>query len=249
MMKTLYMEFYKMRNKGLGFVVIALIAIQMLWALWAMRYMNADELAQGWMSFMYSFAQINCIFMPIFIAVIASRLSDVEHKENYLKLMETFLSQKSIFNSKFLCGSVYIFMAVILQMVLMISLGNFKGVTQQLPVSRLIYYFSTTLIISLTLFLIQLVLSLLFENQMIAFITAITGTFLGLYSLFFDSISKYVIWGYYGALSVVRMNWNKDSRIVDFYWVNLPVNQILILGVIFIMLYITGKKLFMRKEL
>lgn len=248
-MKALSMEFYKMRNKGLGLVVIALTAIQLLWALWAMRYMNADELAQGWMSFMYSFAQINCIFMPIFIAVIASRLSDVEHKGNYLKLMETFLSQKSIFNSKFLCGSVYIFIAVILQIILIISLGNFKGITQQLPISRFIYYFFTTLIISLTLFLIQLVLSLLFENQMIAFITAITGTFLGLYSLFFESMSKYVIWGYYGVLSLVRMNWNKDSRIVDFYWVNVPVNQVLILGMFFILLYIAGKNLFIRKEL
>ena len=84
---------------------------------------------------------------------------------------------------------------------------------------------------------------------MIAFFIAIAGSFLGLFSLFFGGIvSKIILWGYYGTLSPVKMNWDKCTRIVQFYWAQIPVSDLLILITTFILLYLLGLKIFKLKE-
>lgn len=249
MITALSMEFYKIRHRKIGLTVAMMIGMQFMWALWAMRNMDVHELSQGWMSCLYSFSQLNCIMMPIIVAVIASRLSDIEHKGNTLKLLKTIMPGSQLFTAKFLCGAFYMIITVILQLGIIIFIGHLRGFTQEFSFGYFEYYALFTLVINLTLLLLQLILSLLFVNQMIAFVIAIAGAFLGLYSLFFESISRFVLWGYYGLLSPVRMNWDKNTRVVDFYWSSVPLGECLILLVIFVLLYIIGKKLFIRKEI
>lgn len=249
MIKALSMEFYKVRHRKVGLTVLAVIAVQFMFALWNMKYKNTHELSQGWMDSFYTFSSINCIFMPMLAAVIGSRLSDIEHKGNTLKLLKAIMPGKQLFAAKFLCGGFYMFITIFLQAGIMIFIGNLRGITQEFPYGYFCYYVLFTTIINLTLLLLQLMLSLQFVNQTIAFAVAIVGTFLGLYSLFFENAARYVIWGYYMVLSPVRMDWNKSTQIVKFYWSSIPLFEFLALLICFCLLFIIGKNIFIRKEL
>jgi hypothetical protein len=248
MITALLMEFYKVRRRKIGLTISMIIGVQALWILLATRNMDAHKLSQGWMSCIYSFSQINCITMPIAAAVIASRLSDIEHKGTTFKLLKAIMPSNQLFIAKFLCGTFYMAIMVLLQIGTIIFTGYLRGFTQQFPLNYLGYFAVFTFLVNLTVVLLQFILSLLYINQMIAFIVAITGSFLGLYSLFFKNIAKFVLWGYYGVLAPVGMNWDRATRKVDLYWASIPVGEILLLFITFIVLYIVGKKLFIEKE-
>jgi hypothetical protein len=249
MIKAISMEFYKIRHRKVGLSVLAVIIVQFMYALWQMKYKNTHELSQAWMDCLYTFTTINCIIMPMLVAVIGSRLSDIEHKGNTLKLLRAIMSSKQLFIAKFICGGFYLLIAVLLQVGIMIFLGKLRGITQEFPLGYFCYYGVFTFLVSLTLLLLQLTLSLQFTNQMIGFCVAIGGSFLALYSLFFENAAKFVLWGYYMVLSPVRMDWNKSTQIVDFYWNGIPFGEFFALLVSFVLLFIIGNRLFIRKEL
>jgi hypothetical protein len=248
MITALSMEFYKIRHRKVGLTVAMMIGVQFLWALWAMNKMSEHELSQGWMSSIYSFSQLNCIMMPILVAIVASRLSDIEHKGATIKLLKTLMPSNRLFTAKFLCGAVFMVITVILQTAIILFIGYTQGITQQFPLGYFSYFIFFTLLVDLTLLVLQLILSLLFLNQMVGFIIAIAGAFLGLYSLFFSNVGNFVLWGYYVILSPVRMNWDRASRIVDYYWSTIPLVQLTILIITFILFHILGQKLFTEKE-
>lgn len=248
MMKALSIEFQKIRHRNLGLTVAIMSFVQFIWALWAIKDKSGHQLSQIWMYSIYSFSTFNCIMMPILVAVIASRISDIEHKGNTFKLLKTIMPSSELFNAKFLCGAFYMLIIVILQILMIVFIGNLRGTNEKVPVGYFAYYGLFTLAVSLTLLVLQLILSLQFVNQMITFIVAIVGSLLGLYSLFLGNAAKFILWSYYAFLSPVKMNWDRAAEKVDFYWDSIPLMECLVLISIFIVLYIMGKRLFVRKE-
>ncbi|AGX43104.1 ABC transporter permease [Clostridium saccharobutylicum] len=249
MIKALSMEFYKIRHRKIGLTVLVIVMVQFIIASYSINKMKSYELEQGWMYLILLFSEINCFFMPITVAVISSRLSDIEHKGNTFKLLNAVMPASQLFVGKFLCGAVYIGIINIFQVGFMILSGNLKGFTEEFSIDYFFYYILITFIVNLTLLLLQLIISLIFSNQIISFVVAITGTLLGAFSMLIGSIAKFVPWGYYCELAPVRMNWDKDTRIIDLYWTNIPYGEVIALLIIFILLYTFGKQLFVRKEI
>lgn len=250
MITALSMEFYKIRHRKIGLTVAMMIGVQFMWALWSMRNMDIHKLSQGWKYSIYLFSQLNCIMMPIVIGVIASRLSDIEHKGNTIKLLKTIISDNKIFMAKFLCGTFYMIITVILQVGIIIFFAKLKGFSENFSIGYISYYVLYTLIINTTLLLLQLIFSLIFINQMIGFVIAIGGAFLGLFSLFFSkAVTRLVLWGYYGLLSPLKMDYDTKTRIFNLYWTSIPLTEFAILIVTFVLLYIAGKEIFKRKEI
>lgn len=248
-MHLLKMEFYKLRHKKMGMMISCLALFQLLYMTWAIGRMIPKSFGQEWKVCLYTAFQINIFIMPIFIAMIASRLSDVEHKGSTLKYLRTIVTERKLFNTKILCGAIYLVTFIALQMGMMLVIGMGKGFTEELPVSQLIYYVVITFFVDFTLLILQMNLSLLMTNQMIALIVAVAGTFLGLYSMFFsEAIARWILWGYYAVLAPVRMNWDSVTGTTDFYWTQMPMESFVILLMILAVLYIVGKKLFIRKE-
>jgi lantibiotic transport system permease protein len=250
MMKALTIEFYKTRRRKVWLIVFALIATQILWSFWGTSRMDASELKQGWMFCLYQFPLLNSIMMPVIVAVIASRLSDVEHKGQTLRLLETILPAGRLFDAKLLCGFVYMAATVILQVFMMLLIGIIKGFAGPVPVTMFGYYFLFTIAVNLSILLFQQVISLLFTNQMVALSIGLIGSFLGLFSMFFpQGFQKFFIWGYYGVLMFVGMNWDHTTRITDFYWAPIDWTGLVFLGIQFCLIYGIGRTLFIRKEL
>jgi len=248
-MNLLKMEFYKLRHRKMGLMVVGLACVQLLYMMWATKDMTIAEQSQGWKNGIYSFSTLNAMMMPLFIAVIASRISDIEHKGNTFKSLKTITSSQKLLDAKILCGGIYLLSAILLQVLVLFIVSKQRHFTEILPVGYLIYYVLSTFIMSMILLMLQLNLSLIWVNQMIAFMVAIAGAFLGLYSMFFsEEIARWILWGYYALLSPVRMNWDETTRIVDFYWTKLPIVNLLVVILGLVSLYIIGRVLFVRRE-
>lgn len=248
-MHLLRMEFYKLRHQKMGVMIGGLALFQVFYIIWATRGMDTHELGQSWKSCLYTVFQLNIIIMPICIAMIASRLSDMEHKGSTFKYLKTIVSGGKLFHAKILCGAIYLMMVVGLQMVIMLGISQYRNFMGALPISQLGYYIIITFMIDLTLLILQLNLSLLITNQMVALMVAIVGTFLGLYSMFFsEKVGQWILWGYYALLAPVRMDWDPVTRVTDFYWIQLPIKHLVILLGISLILYGVGKSLFVRRE-
>lgn len=249
-MKALAAEFRKVHGRRVWVIVAALIGVQLLWELWSLRSMDAAHLRQGWLYLMYEFPMLNTIFMPVVAAVVASRLCDEEHKGQTLKLLETVMPAGRLFDAKFLCGAVYMAASSAVQVVLITVSGIVKKFPGEIPAKHLALYFVITCAVSLTLYLAQQVFSLLFVNQMIPLAIGIAGAFIGLFSLFFpQTVQKLFLWSYYGVLMFVRMDWDRATRITNFYITPTDWSGFLLLGVLFCLIYGIGRTIFVRKEI
>ncbi|UQT50247.1 ABC transporter permease [Flavonifractor plautii] len=72
--------------------------------------------------------------------------------------------------------------------------------------------------VSMTLYALQQGLSLRFANQAVALVCGIFGSFVGLMALLFPVwVQRCVPWGYYGLLSLVRMEWDEATRWTAFF--------------------------------
>jgi hypothetical protein len=242
MRRALAMEFRKIRRRNVWMIVAALILVQLLWCLWGIRSMDDHDLTQGWMYFLYQFPLLNSIMMPVIAAVVASRLSDIEHKGQTLKLLNTVMPAGRLFSAKFICGALYMLAAVLLQIIVMVAVGCLVGFAGSPPFDKFFCYFLSTTAVNLTVLILQQVLSLLFRNQMIALTTGIIGSFAGLFILYF-------LWGYYGVLMFVGMDWDRATRITDFYYVPIDRTGVITLALVFAAIFVIGRTLFVRKEI
>ncbi|MFT3983165.1 MAG: ABC transporter permease [Lachnospiraceae bacterium] len=248
-MAALAIELQKIHRRKIWLIVTALIGTQFLWLLWSFRTMDAYRLSQGFRHCLYNLPLINAIMMPLLISVIASRLCDIEHKGQTLKLLQTIQSPGNLFDAKFLCGALHVIATVFIQFLLILLMGKIKGFTEPLPADKLLFYLFATVSVNLTILALQQVLSLLFVNQMIALTIGLIGSFAGLFSMFFpQGWQKIILWGYYGVLMQVGMNWEKDTRFLDLYYTPIDQYGFLLLVILFLVIYAAGRFLFVRKE-
>lgn len=248
-MKALLMEFKKTHRRKIWVIIAALIGVELLWAFWSTTRMDAKDIAQGWLFCLYQFPVLNTIMMPVVGAVLASRLSDIEHKGQTLRLLTTIMTPGKLFDAKFLCGAVYMIAVVGLQILLIVVIGATKGFGGAIPLGKLTYYLLATIGVSLTILLLQQILSLLFINQMIPFAVGLVGSLAGIYAMFLpQNLGRILLWGYYGVLMPAGMDWQPEADIVNYY--SLPVDWIgvITLCTAFIALYLIGRGLFTRKE-
>lgn len=248
-MIALQMEFYKCKRRWLWLPPLLMLAAQMLWGLWSYIDMDARALSQGWADILYSFPLLNAMMTPVVAAVLASRIADIEHKGQTLKLLQTVQSAGSVFDAKFLCAGAYMTVFVALQLATIVIFGVLRGFAGTPPWSRLLEYTVGTLLTTLTILLFQLVLSLLLSNQMIGMIAGLIGALLGLFSLFFPpSFQRFFIWAYYAVLYNTVMDWNETTRIVTYRFTGFTWDGVIDILLFFAAIYIIGRRLFIKKE-
>ncbi len=249
MITALGVEFQKTRRRKIGWIIVAAMVLQTVWMSWSATYLDEEDLRQGWMAVFYQFPLLNALMMPLVIAVLASRLCDVEHKGKALRLIHTLMPARRLFDVKFINGGLYLLGVSVFQSLLLLVVGLVLGFGGEVPWGRFAAFFALTLLVSLALYVLQQGLSLIFTNQMIPFIVGLVGSFFGLFSLFFPSgLQKLTPWGYYGVLSFVRMDWNAATRISHYTWSPVDQGGLFILAGMLGVFYLVGRSLFVRKE-
>lgn len=242
-------EKQKLRKRYIWVCPLAFLGILLLWLLWMFRNADARTLAQGYTSLFYQLPMINAILMPILLAVIASRLCDMEIKGHTLKLLYTLQKRNSFYHCKYLFGIKYLAFFVFGEFLLILLTGKVFSFTETFPVKEGLLYLLTNLVTGMILLGIQQTASLLSDNQIFPLALGLVGSFLGLFSMFFPkAVSRFIIWGYFAMFTPIGMSWDSQTRITDYYAIPFPLTQFLLFCAFGIILYFTGKYLCSRKE-
>ena len=250
-MITLQMEFQKIKRKKIALTMCALICVQFAWLLWSGSHPDENERLNGWIAMLYDLPLVSVIMMPTIMSVLASRLADVEHKGNTYKLLNTLRRPGALYHAKVLCGTLFILAISAAQFIFVIALGYARGYVGH-PEWK---YYATAFVLNfaccLSLYLLQLLLSMLFFNQMIPLVAGLAGSMLGLI-LMYVKMYSFLPWGGFLSATQVSMDWNPATRVIHFYYREHSPVELCAVAMIFVWIvvfYTAGRILFTRKEI
>lgn len=249
-MITLQMELKKIKRKKIGLTVCALMGIQFAWLLWSTNNPDDRELLQGWLGHLQSQPLICAIMMPTVMSVLASRLADIEHKGNTCKQLKTLRTAGTLYHAKVLCGFLFIFSMTAANFAFLLFLGYGYGYAGNPNPKAYLLSFLLQIACCLSLYLLQLDLSILFFNQMIPMVVGLCGSMLGVILMYLRTYS-FLPWGGFLSSALVMMDWNPDTRVVTYYYREYSPVELFAVAMIFVWIvifYIAGRILFTRKE-
>ena len=150
---------------------------------------DPEELANGYSALLYSLPVIEAILMPVMMAVLASRLWDME-----------------------------VLLVTVLELACVPVLGRVHGYTEAFPTGQLVYLFVCTLTVDTMLFFGEFLLMLWMGNPLPALCVGIVGALVGLFSAFMPPLASYFVpFGYYIPLSAYEVaNWDKATHTVTY---------------------------------
>lgn len=248
-MSTLRLEFFKCRRRKIFLVGLALIAAQLLWMSVTIMRGDADDYRQGWQWLLYNLALIDSFMLPLATAVICSRKCEIEHKGSTLKILETLTTPGKIYNAKLLWGAIVLAILMLIRSALFLGVGYYEAFPGTMPYRTFAMFTFISWIVSLMLYTLQQGLSLRFANQAVPLVIGIAGSFLGLMGLFFPSaVQRLLPWSYYGLFSLVTMQWDEATRYTEYYWRTPEPLDIALFICWFLVFFIVGRTLFVRKE-
>lgn len=213
--------------------------------------MIANPIAPAWENLIIGPAAFNGLFFPIMVAVLASRICDMEHLGNTWKFLEcNNQSRASIVMCKFLILSAAICLAVVIQVMTIIIYGKSVHIAEKLPVKTLSGFAIGTLMITFVVIVIQLFLSLIIQNQIIPMAVGMFGALIGFISTLLPvGIRNILIWGNYAELMVVRQETiNGDLKSTQLVVQSINFLPIVILFIIGLMAFLVLFTVFKNKE-
>ncbi len=243
-------EIKKCRGRKLWFVYLCAFAVILLWLGGALSRnpLMETEAETGYYYLLLNYTLMNLIFFPIVLATAASRVCDIENKGNTYKQLFTMQSRLSLFHCKLLLNSIYIFLFCLGEVVSLYTMGKIFHVTQEVPWKLIGWFWVSTFGVSLILYIMQQVLSLLMANQLMPLFIGLMGTFTGVFSAFFPNtiLTSIVPWGYYAVSSPVVMEYSRGAT--TFSIVPLPFGQLLGFLIFGLAFYIIGVNRYLKKE-
>ena len=210
-------ELQKARRRHDLIVCLLVPVMALLWCQSAAPT-GADELASAYSALFYSLPIINTILMPLAMAILASRLWDVEVKGCTPKLLYTLQSRRSLFAGKAVFGVLEVLLVTVLELACVPVLGRVHGYTEAFPTGQLVYLFVCTLAVDAMLFFGEFLLMLWVGNPLPALCVGIVGALVGLFSAFMPPLASYFVpFGYYIPLSAYEVaNWDMATHTVTY---------------------------------
>ena len=248
--RALRAEIRKTRRRFLWVLPLGVVLLEFL-ILATNEYAYRPEVAaDGYFYLIWGIPIYNTIFLPLALAVMASRICDAENRGNTWKLLCTMQEKKQLFDVKLLFGGLYALFLTALEALLIPALGQVIPIPQAFPVRHYLIFLGVLFVVSWALFLMQQVLSLLIESQLIPLFIGLLGSFVGVFSAFFpmDQVTGFLPWGYYIVGMTFSSWYDEENRISHFYEVPFRWPWFLAFLIVFLILYFAGKRLFLKKE-
>ena len=151
MLQALHAEWQKAHRRHDLVLCFGFAVITYLW-LGSTAPTGADERANAYSALFYAVPVINTILLPVMMAVLASRLWDVEEKGCTAKLLYTLQSRRSLFLGKAVFGFGEVVLMVALEAAVIVVLGRTQGYTEAFPAGQFAYLNTCTLAVSTMLY-------------------------------------------------------------------------------------------------
>ena len=240
-MTALKEEFFKSRRKHTFLIVAAFAAIELFWLLWSFK--SGQKIENGWFDILYNIPVLDAVICHVLAAVTAGQNADLEHRGDTCKLLYTMQNKSSLYNAKAVFGLLAMVLFFILQTAVILLIGQLYEFNGPVPSDKILTTTCIGFLVTLAVYMLQLNLSMEIKNQFVPFAVGIVGSFSGMFLLFLPSepFRKLIIWGSYGALSLVIMDWDAASRTADFYWREPDMPGIAAVLVWLVALYIIGR--------
>ena len=178
-MKLLKLEFFKCRRRKILLVCAAVLAAELLWFGMYLTRQDAEDLIQGWMLLFYNLALIDAIILPISVATISSRNCELEHKGASLKLLETMVTPGRLYGAKLAWGALVLAALLIVRTGAFAVMGVVADFHGAIPWGRFAIFTAISWAVSMMVYALQQGLSLRFQNQAVALVAGIFGSFVG----------------------------------------------------------------------
>ena len=185
--RQLRAERQKIRHTKALLVPLGFLGFEILWTMWQLSSMKPSEFSQGYLMLFYNLPVMNTLLMPLMISVIASRVCDMEVKGDTLKILYTMQKQESFFDFKYLNCLRYITVFCYWTGTYDSLLWNRKPSGYH-PSFYIFHISDYTFAVSTVVLSIQQTLSLMSHSQLLPLGIGIGGSFLGLFSLFSQSL-------------------------------------------------------------
>lgn len=243
----------KQRYRNVWIIPFGFLTILTLWLSVLMRNFTPQELAHGYQWIFYQLSLMNAIFMPVMLAVIASRLCDMEIKGCTLKLLYTLVKPGHFYDIKFLAEVKYLLYFSFGQIAAILLVGKVFHFTEPVQVLPFTEHFLAVSCIGAVLLSLQHLLSLMSENQILPLFVGLAGSFLGLFSMFFPrAVNRFIIWGYFSIFSVSGVDWAGMEEEADYFsciqYRDFPFPGFILFLAVGLILYLIEKEIFKRKE-
>lgn len=249
-MNELYVEYRKQRHLYVWLIPLVFLAALFLWGMAGQRNLSDYDLAQGYSYLLYQLPVLNCILMPTMLAVVASRICDMEVKGQTWKLLFTLQNKGGFYDRKFLTEFLYLLLFCLGELSVLLLYGTIYGYTEPLPAILLLRHLSATLLAGCAVLTLQHVLSLLSVNQIIPLLVGLAGSFLGLFSEFFPSaLARFVLWGYFGAFIPFGIDWDKTAQEIILIPRAFPTGLFIGFMAFTVLFYLMCRHIFIKREL
>ena len=210
LLRCIRAENRKLRRSPIWLLFLAVPAISAVYGTFNYN-MNLEILTHGWYDLWTQYTLFYAIFFfaPL-IGVYAAYLWRLEHRgHNWNLIMTAPVRPFFLYFAKF---CVVTKMAVLTQgwmLALFIIGGKCGAKLPGFPPPEIVLW---------------LLLSIRFDNQVPTLAAGMVGSLSGLFAAFIPSLVSYFLpWGYYIPLSAIRMDWNRETRIVRYYPAPYPV--------------------------
>lgn len=100
-MKSMQLEFEKAKRKPTLLMVLFIILINLCYLFIGIKKNDMADFPYAWEAILFYFPLLNTIFLSVFMAVLASRTMDLEHKTNSWNLLQTLQSPSSLYLGKY----------------------------------------------------------------------------------------------------------------------------------------------------
>ena len=193
--------------------------------------------------------QIHALLMPLFIAVLASKVAVLEHDAQAYKLLfATRLQPAYLYLGKLFILLIYVAIVTLCHVSTLFFIASVTGVVGEKWVLLSVYALGI-FIAGVAVSALQLFLAMRFEKQQVALLFGGVGALLGVSAKFVPlGIAIVLPWQYFGLMTPVTAVF-KDNK---FQELNFPENFYLIMvsiAIVGIILTCTAAKLFERKIL
>ena len=217
MLHAFWAEWQKARRRHDGLICVLFPLLSLFWV-GLISPTDPEELATGYASLFYSLPVLHATVLPIFMAVLASRLWDAETKGRMPKLLYTLQSRRSLLGGKILFGVCEVCFATLLELGSAVLLGRVRGYTDSFAAGQLAYLAVCTLAVELMLFFFTFLLMLFCKTQLPALCMGIVSSLLALFSAFMPPIVGYFVpWGYFVPLgSYMIADWDQATRTITY---------------------------------
>ncbi|WP_081392066.1 ABC transporter permease [Actinomyces naeslundii] len=168
----------------------------------------ADPAAKPWASLLLAMVLFNALTQPIFVAVLASRQTDIEHSGAGWNLASASgLTPGALCRVKLAALTLLIVPAAVIQSVALIAVARMVGLSLPLDVGPWVTYTLLLALVNTAMCAYHLWLAAVVENQLVVMSAGLLGGFIGVYMLLSPPmLARLLPWGYYAVITPAKVS-------------------------------------------